>query len=245
MFAILENGSVETMLRYRLRFSTGRAFAIPTGQSKTRMTVMTLRSCARTFIAGPTMSIIESLLVLWRLAARAKQSAPSGGNGRRVISVDRPLRLRTAPRERPGCSPASLPPEGTSWPFSRCIGPDGPPVGGVQQPPPTMVLEENVRVSGISLPAQRGGKARQRTLPEEPLLLHRSSTGPDVQQVAFRRLVTPLHRKGVDELLETGRELTVLTEDQRRDAADLLEPPLERPVFCLYYLVHTYSELAS
>ena len=133
MFAILENGSVETMLRYRLRFSTGRAFAIPTGQSKTRMTVMTLRSCARTFIAGPTMSIIESFLVLWRLVARAKQSAPSGGNGRRVISVDRPLRLRTAPRERPGCSPASLPPEGTSWPFSRCIGPDGPPVGGVQQ----------------------------------------------------------------------------------------------------------------
>ena len=119
MFAILENGSVETMLRYRLRFSTGRAFAIPTGQSKTRMTVMTLRSCARTFIAGPTMSIIESLLVLWRLAARAKQSAPSGGNGRRVISVDRPLRLRTAPRERPGCSPASLPPEGTSWPSQR------------------------------------------------------------------------------------------------------------------------------
>ena len=133
MFAILENGSVETMLRYRLRFSTGRAFAIPTGQSKTRMTVMTLRSCARTFIAGRTMSIIESSLVLWRLVARAKQSALSGGNGRRVISVDRPLRLRTAPRERPGCSPASLPPEGTSWPFSRCIGPDGPPVGGVQQ----------------------------------------------------------------------------------------------------------------
>ena len=133
MFAILENGSVETMLRYRLRFSTGRAFAIPTGQSKTRMTVMTLRSCARTFFAGPTMSIIEGSLVRWRLVARAKQSAPSGGNGRRVISVDRPLRLRTAPRERPGCSPASLPPEGTSWPFSRCIGPDGPPVGGVQQ----------------------------------------------------------------------------------------------------------------
>ena len=37
------------------------------------------------------------------------------------------------------------------------------------------------------------------TLPEERFL-HRSSTGPDVQQVAFRRLATPLHRKGVDEL---------------------------------------------
>ena len=119
MFAILENGSVETMLRYRLRFSTGRAFAIPTGQSKTRMTVMTLRSCARTFTAGSTPSIIESLLVLWRLVARAKQSAPSGGNGRRVISVDRPLRLTAAPRERPGCSPASPPPEGTFCPSSR------------------------------------------------------------------------------------------------------------------------------
>ena len=160
MFAILENGSVETMLRYRLRFSTGRAFAIPTGQSKTRMTVMTLRSCARTFIAGRTMSIIESLLVLWRLVARAKQSAPSGGNGRRVISVDRPLRLRTAPRERPGCSPASLPPEGTSWPFSRCIGPDGPPVGGVQQlrlPWFSRKMYVYLRVSGVSLPALLGG----------------------------------------------------------------------------------------
>ena len=133
MFAILENGSVETMLRYRLRFSTGRAFAIPTGQSKTRMTVMTLRSCARTFIAGRTMSIIESLLVLGRLLARANESAPSEGNGRQASSVDRPLRLTTAPRERTGCSPASLPPEGTSWPSSRCIGPDEPPVGGVQQ----------------------------------------------------------------------------------------------------------------
>ena len=133
MFAILENGSVETMLRYRLRFSTGRAFAIPTGQSKSPDGLANARPFLRTSIAGPTMSIIESFLVLGRLLARAKESAPSGGNGRRVISVDRPLRLRTAPRERPGCSPASLPPEGTSWPFSRCIGPDGPPVGGVQQ----------------------------------------------------------------------------------------------------------------
>ena len=133
MFAILENGSVETMLRYRLRFSTGRAFAIPTGQSKSPDGLANARPFLRTSIAGPTMSIIESFLVLGRLLARAKESAPSGGNGRRVISVDRPLRLRTAPRERPGCSPASLPPKGTSWPFSRCIGPDGPPVGGVQQ----------------------------------------------------------------------------------------------------------------
>ena len=105
---------------------------------------------------------LESFLVLGRLLARAKESAPSGGNGRRVISVDRPLRLRTAPRERPGCSPASLPPEGTSWPFSRCIGPDGPPVGGVQQlrlPWFSRKMYVYLRVSGVSLPALLGGKS--------------------------------------------------------------------------------------
>ena len=66
------------------------------------------------------MSIIESFLVIGWLLARAKHSAPSGGNGRRVICADRQTRLTTAPSERSGCSPASLPPEGTSWPSSRC-----------------------------------------------------------------------------------------------------------------------------
>ena len=167
MFAILENGSVENMLRYRLRFSTGRAFAIPTGQSKSPDGLANARPFLRTSIAGPTMSIIESFLVLGRLLARAKESAPSGGNGRRVISVDRPLRLRTAPRERPGCSPASLPPEGTSWPFSRCIGPDGPPVGGVQQlrlPWFSRKMYVYLRVSGVSLSALLCPPARWRRL---------------------------------------------------------------------------------
>ena len=59
------------------------------------------------------------------------------------------------------------------------------------------------------------------TLPEEPFL-HRSSTGPDVQQVVIRRVVSPLHRKGIDEPLKAFAELAVLTEDQRLDAADLL-----------------------
>ena len=158
MFAILENGSVETMLRYRLRFSTGRAFAIPTGQSKTRMTVMTLRSCARTFFAGPTMSIIEGSLVLWRLVARAKQSAPSGGNER--PSSD--LRRSPAPaKDRPSRA-------------TRLLASESTPRGDILalQPvhrsrwtacrrgsaaPPTMVLEENIRVSGVSLSALLGG----------------------------------------------------------------------------------------
>ena len=55
MFAILENGSVETMLRYRLRFSTGRAFAIPTGQSKSPDGLANARPFLRTsmsLIAG-------------------------------------------------------------------------------------------------------------------------------------------------------------------------------------------------
>ena len=82
MFAILENGSVETMLRYRLRFSTGRAFAIPTGQSKSPDGLANARRFLRTSIAGPTMSIIESFLVLLsRLVARAHQSAGVMGVG--------------------------------------------------------------------------------------------------------------------------------------------------------------------
>ena len=103
------------------------------GGSKTSMPVMTSQACDQTWVAGPTTSITESLVVLARLQARVNQSAASSGNGRGASSVDRPLRLTTAPRERAGCSPASLPPEGTSWPSSRCIGPDEPPVGGVQQ----------------------------------------------------------------------------------------------------------------
>ena len=116
MFAILENGSVETMLRYRLRFSTGRAFAIPTGQSKTRMTVMTLRSCARTFISGATMSIIESLVVLERLIPRGNQSVTSRANGRRASFVERRL-----------CdSPVNSPPPCSETPLTRKMGFLGP-----------------------------------------------------------------------------------------------------------------------
>ena len=90
------------------------------GRSKTTMPVMTSQACDQTWVAGPTTSITESLVVLARLQARVNQSAASSGNGRGASSVDRPLRLTTAPRERAGCSPASLPPEGTSWPSSGC-----------------------------------------------------------------------------------------------------------------------------
>ena len=133
IFAILENGSVETMLRGAMEVECKPSSKHLADEIKNKDDLLTLGPFVEALVAGPTMSIIESFLVLGRLLARAKQSAPSGGNGRRVICADRQTRLTTAPSERSGCSPASLPPEGTSWPFSRCIGPDGPPVGGVQQ----------------------------------------------------------------------------------------------------------------
>ena len=68
---------------------------------------------------------------------------------------------------------------------------------------------------------ERGRHSSSHAAGGQPFL-HRSSTGPDVQQVVIRRLVTPLHRKGIDEPLEAFAELAVLTEDQRLDAADLL-----------------------
>ena len=132
-FSIVDGHGFESILRGAMEVECKPSSKHLVDEIKNKDDLLTLEPFVETLVAGSTPSIIESLLVLWRLVARAKQSAPSGGNGRRVISVDRPLRLRTAPRERPGCSPASLPPEGTSWPFSRCIGPDGPPVGGVQQ----------------------------------------------------------------------------------------------------------------
>ena len=158
-FSIVDGHGFESILRGAMEVEckpSSKHLVVKIKNKDDRRTLTTFRldiSC------GLKVWIIESLLVLGRLLARANQSAPSEGNGRQASSVDRPLRLTTAPRERTGCSPASLPPEGTSWPFSWCIGSDGSPVGGVQQPPPTMVLEENVRVSGVSPPAQRGGKA--------------------------------------------------------------------------------------
>ena len=145
MFAILENGSVETMLRYRLRFSTGRAFAIPTGQSKTRMTVMTLRSCARTFFAGRGSNDVNHRRLSRALAARSTSEAV-GPERRQRPSSD--LRRSPAPaKDRPSRA-------------TRLLASESTPQGDILalQPvhrsrwtacrrgsaaPPTMVFEEN------------------------------------------------------------------------------------------------------
>ena len=100
MFAILENGSVETMLRGAMEVECKPFSKHLAGEIKNKDDLLTLGPFVETLVAGSTPSIIESLLVLSRLVARAKQSAASGGNGRRVICADRPLRLTAAPRER-------------------------------------------------------------------------------------------------------------------------------------------------
>ena len=132
-FSIVDGHGFESILRGAMEVECKPSSKHLAGEIKNKDDLLTLGPFVETLVADSTMSIIESLLVLSRLVARAKQSAASGGNGRRVICADRQTRLTTAPSERSGCSPASLPPEGTSWPSSRCIGPDEPPVGGAQQ----------------------------------------------------------------------------------------------------------------
>ena len=132
-FAILENGSVETMLRGAMEVECKPSSKHLADEIKNKDDLLTLGPFVETSFASPTMSIIGSLVVLERLLARTNESVTSRANGRRASFVERRLRLVPAPRERPGCSPASPPPEGTSWPSSWCIDPDELPVGGVQQ----------------------------------------------------------------------------------------------------------------
>ena len=132
-FSIVDSHGFESILRGAMEVECKPSSKHLAGVIKNKDDLLTIRSCARTFISSETMSIIESLVVLERLIPRGNQSVTSRANGRQASSVDRPLRLTAAPHERPGCSPASPPPEGTSWPSSRCIGPDEPPVGGAQQ----------------------------------------------------------------------------------------------------------------
>ena len=54
-------------------------------------------------------------------------------NGRRAIYVDRSRRPDGDLRDKPGCVPASGCTKGAPWRATRCIGPDGSPVGGAQQ----------------------------------------------------------------------------------------------------------------
>ena len=54
-------------------------------------------------------------------------------NGRRATYVGRSRRPDGDLRDKPGCVPASGCTKGAPWRISRCISPDGSPVGGAQQ----------------------------------------------------------------------------------------------------------------
>ena len=81
-------------------------------------------------------------------------------------------------------------------------------------------LKEHARLSA--------GDAASDSLSQEALL-HRHGTGSLPEEVVGCCLVSSPCGDVVEEDLESVAELTELTKDQRLDAADLLEPPLERP----------------
>ena len=132
-FSIVDGHGFESILRGAMEVECKPSSKHPADEIKNKDDLLTLEPFVESLVAGSTPSIIESLVVLERLIPRGNQSVTSRANGRRASFVERRLRLVAAPRERSGCSPASPPPEGTSWPSSRCIGPDGSPVGGAQQ----------------------------------------------------------------------------------------------------------------
>ena len=113
-FSIVDSHGFESILRGAMEVECKPSSKHLVDEIKNKDDLLTLRSCARTFISGATMSIIESLVVLERLIPRGNQSVTSRANGRRASFVERRLRLVAAPRARSGCcSPASPPPEGT------------------------------------------------------------------------------------------------------------------------------------
>ena len=88
-------------------------------------------------------------------------------NGRRAIYVDRSRRPDGDLRDKPGCVPASGCTKGAPWRISRCIGPDGSPVGGAQQrrPSPYLVSQEE-KPSKSARGAGPPGKAKARSVCE-------------------------------------------------------------------------------
>ena len=103
LFSIVDGHGFESILRGAMEVECKPFSKHLAGEIKNKDDLLTLGPFVETLVAGSTPSIIESLLVLSRLVARVSQSAASGGNGRRVICADRPLRLTAAPRERTGC----------------------------------------------------------------------------------------------------------------------------------------------
>ena len=90
-------------------------------------------------------------------------------NGRRATYVGRSRRPDGDLRDKPGCVPASGCTKGAPWRATRCIGPDGSPVGGAQQRrlSPYLVSQEekpSKSARGAGPPGTR--KARRAVLEE-------------------------------------------------------------------------------
>ena len=93
---------------------------------------------------GETMSINKLFAVLHCQPTRPNRLRGEARNGRRAIYVDRSRRPDGDLRDKPGYAAASGCTKGAPWGTSRCIGPDGSPVGGAQQrrPSPYLVSQE-------------------------------------------------------------------------------------------------------
>ena len=87
----------------------------------------------REFLLGETMSINNLFAVLDCQPTTPNRLRGEARNGRRAIYVDRSRRPDGDLRDKPGCVPASGCTKGAPWRATRCIGPDGSPVGGAQQ----------------------------------------------------------------------------------------------------------------
>ena len=79
------------------------------------------------------MSINKLFAVLQCQRTTPNRLRGEARNGRRATYVRRSRRPDGDLRDKPGCVPASGCTKGAPWRISRCIGPDGSPVGGAQQ----------------------------------------------------------------------------------------------------------------
>ena len=82
---------------------------------------------------GETMSINKLFAVLQCQRTTPNRLRGEARNGRRATYVGRSRRPDGDLRDKPGCVPASGCTKGAPWRATRCIGPDGSPVGGAQQ----------------------------------------------------------------------------------------------------------------
>ena len=125
---------------------------------------------------GETMSINKLFAVLDCQPTTPNRLRGEARNGRRATYVGRSRRPDGDLRDKPGCVPASGCTKGAPWRISRCIGPDGSPVGGAQQRrlSPYLVSQEekpSKSARGAGPPGTRKTRRVERPAPGTPGLL--------------------------------------------------------------------------